>query len=81
MPRMGGEASICRRAFIPTELNATQYSDGCRFYQRCWMAKDICKEKAPELNEISSPNINKFYGEKIKSKLLYQMTRDGGNKK
>lgn len=41
------------KIIIPTELNATQYSDGCRFYQRCWMAKDICKEKAPELNEIS----------------------------
>ena len=26
MPRMGGEASICRRAFIPTELNGMKQS-------------------------------------------------------
>ena len=26
---------------------------GCRFAPRCWMARDICKEKSPELAELS----------------------------
>ncbi len=41
------------KIIIPTELNATQYGDGCRFCQRCWKAKEICKEATPELQEVS----------------------------
>lgn len=41
------------KVFISSEVNYQQYSDGCRFCQRCWMAKEICREKTPELREVS----------------------------
>ena len=41
------------KIMISSEVNFQQYKDGCRFCQRCWKAKDICKEITPELKEIS----------------------------
>lgn len=40
------------RIVIPPEVNTTQYSDGCRFCQRCWKAQQICHEQTPELVEV-----------------------------
>jgi len=35
---------------VPSPINPPP---GCRFYGRCFMRKDICKENTPELKEIS----------------------------
>jgi peptide/nickel transport system ATP-binding protein len=35
--------------YIP---NASQYSDACRFHERCDKAMDICRKKEPEYLEI-----------------------------
>ncbi len=35
--------------YIP---NASQYSEACRFHERCEKAMDICRQKEPELIEI-----------------------------
>lgn len=40
------------KIFIPSEVNFQQYSDGCRFCQRCWKAQQICHEQTPELVEV-----------------------------
>ena len=42
------------RIVIPPEVNTTQYSDGCRFCQRCWKAQQICHEQTLELVEVYS---------------------------
>lgn len=39
---------IILKGDIPSPINPGQ---GCRFYQRCFRAQDICKEKNPELIE------------------------------
>lgn len=35
---------------VPSPVNPPE---GCRFHTRCWLCKDICKQKAPELKIIS----------------------------
>ena len=40
---------IVLKGDVPSPVNP---GEGCRFAPRCWMAKDICKTKAPELSPI-----------------------------
>ncbi|MBD7938348.1 ABC transporter ATP-binding protein [Cytobacillus sp. Sa5YUA1] len=38
--------------------NLMNLSSGCRFANRCHMAKDICRSKLPELKKVHSPDLN-----------------------
>ena len=40
---------IVLKGDVPSPVNP---APGCRFAPRCWMARDICKEKSPELKEV-----------------------------
>lgn len=41
---------IILKGDVPNPINPPQ---GCRFASRCWMAKDVCKQKSPELQEVA----------------------------
>jgi len=40
---------IVLKGDVPSPLNP---AEGCRFAPRCWMARDICKTKTPELQAV-----------------------------
>lgn len=42
---------IVLKGDVPSPINPT---DGCRFAPRCFMAKEICKTKRPELKEVEA---------------------------
>jgi oligopeptide/dipeptide ABC transporter ATP-binding protein len=46
----GTSKRIVLKGDVPSPLNL---KEGCRFAPRCWMVKDICKEKSPALEEIA----------------------------
>lgn len=57
---------------VPNPINPP---DGCRFAARCWMAKDVCKQKNPELVEVE-PNhcvACHFYKESRQEMLQYKL--------
>ena len=39
---------------LKNEINFTEYKPGCRFADRCWMAKEICHREEPKFREICS---------------------------
>lgn len=42
---------ILLKGDVPSPVNP---QPGCRFANRCWMAKDICRQQTPELKEIGT---------------------------
>jgi oligopeptide/dipeptide ABC transporter ATP-binding protein len=53
-PEFRKEKRIILKGEIPSPINIPS---GCRFHPRCPYAKDICREKEPELVEISSGHL------------------------
>lgn len=50
IPQIGNHEKLY---MIPFKSGANKIKNGCRFYPRCQYAMSICKEKEPELAEVS----------------------------
>ncbi len=46
------EGGLPSALFIPS---------GCRFQERCWKAKDVCREEEPELEEVEESHLVRCY--------------------
>lgn len=54
VPRIDTDEKMSRIVLKGDVTSPLNPKPGCRFASRCWMARDICSEKEPELKEISA---------------------------
>lgn len=53
VPRIDTSSKMSRIVLKGDVVSPVNPKEGCRFASRCWMARDICTKKSPELVEVS----------------------------